>query len=99
MTFRENRLRSGEDREALCQIQLVLQITWKVYRSVYGSRGCSPRVSENIFVILSGLFFVLWTQTNSENISQAKNLVTANEIQVPTKIVRIELLNPFPKIR
>jgi hypothetical protein len=56
-------------------------------------------VSENIFVILSGLDFVLWAQTNCKNISSAKEFVTANEIQAPAKIVRIKLLDPFPEIR
>ena len=56
-------------------------------------------MSENIFVILSGLDFVLWAQTNCKNISSAKEFVTANEIQVPAKIVRTKLLDPFPKVR
>ena len=28
----------------------------------------------------------------------AKNFVTANEIEIPAKIVRIKLLDPFPEI-
>ena len=46
-----------------------------------------------------GSIFVLWAQTNCKNISLAKEFVMANEIQVPAKIVRIKLLDPFPKIR
>jgi hypothetical protein len=56
-------------------------------------------VSENIFVILSRLDFVLWAQTNCKNISSTKEFMTANEIQGPAKIVRIKLLDPFPEIR
>ena len=53
----------------------------------------------NIFVILGGLVFVLRAQTNSKHISSAEEFVTTNETQVPAKIVRIKLLDPFPKIR
>ena len=56
-------------------------------------------MSENIFIILSGLVLVLWAQTNCKHISSAKEFVTANEIQVPAKIVRIKHLDPFPKAR
>ena len=56
-------------------------------------------MSENIFVILGGLVFGLWAQTNCKDISLAKEFVTANETQAPAKIVRIKLLDPFPKIR
>src|SRR5437588_8605253 len=99
MTLRENRLRSSEDREPRCEIQLVFKIRWKVYRTAYASRTRCGRVSKNILVILGGLVFVLWARTNCKNISMAKEFVTANEIHVPAKIVRIELLDPFPKVR
>ena len=68
-------------------------------RTAYASRSRCSCVSENIFVILSRLVFVLRAQTNCKNISSAKEFVMGNEIQGPTKIVRIELLDPFPKIR
>ena len=56
-------------------------------------------MSENIFVILAGLVFELWAQTNCKDILFAEQFVMANEIQVPAKIVRIKLLDSFPKIR
>src|SRR5215467_3442633 len=99
MTLRENRLRSGDDRELLCKIKLVLEIRWNVYRTAYAPRSRCPRVSKNILIILGGLDFVLWTCANCKNILMAENFVMANEIHVPAIIVRIELLDPFPKIR
>src|SRR5262249_7844910 len=98
MTLRENRLRSGEDRKRRYEIKLVLEIRWKVYRTAYASRSRCARLSENILVILGGLVFVLGAQTNGKNILMAQEFVTTNEIQVGSKIVRIKLLNPFPKI-
>ena len=56
-------------------------------------------MSENIFVILAGLVFELWAQTNCKDVSFAEQFVTANEIQIPAKIVRLKLLDSFPKIR
>src|SRR5215471_5898016 len=98
MTLRENRLRSGEDRELRRDIQLVLKIAWDVYRSAYGSRSRCARVSENIFVVLGRLILVLWTQANCKDISMAKKFVTANEIEIPANIVGIKLLDPLPEI-
>jgi len=56
-------------------------------------------VPENIFVILGGLVFVLWAQTKCKDISSAKEFVTANEIQIPAKLVRTKLLDSFSEIR
>src|SRR4029077_18303213 len=99
MTLRENHLRSGDDREPRCEIKLVLEIRWKVYRAAYASRSRCACVSENIFVILGGLDLLLRARANGKDISMAKEFVTANKIHVPAIVVRIKLFDPFPKVR
>ena len=56
-------------------------------------------MSEDIFVILAGLVFELWAQTNCKDISLAKEFVTANEIQVSRRNCPNKTFDPFPKIR
>ena len=56
-------------------------------------------MSEEILVVLAVLIFELWAQTNCKDISLAKEFANANEIQCPAEIVRIKLLDPFPKVR
>src|ERR1700757_3143596 len=99
MPFGKNRLRPSDKRELARDIKLILEVDRKIDRNCLASRCCGTSVPEIIFVVLAMFIFRLGTETECKDIFPAKQIVAADEIQVPAEIVRINLFDPRAKVR